>query len=71
MLRRTLVAATALVAAAALTLTACSGTAPTEGTGSPDPDASVVVRLVLEPTNLDIRQTSGAALDQLLIDNVY
>jgi peptide/nickel transport system substrate-binding protein len=26
---------------------------------------------VLEPTNLDIRATSGAALDQLLIDNVY
>ena len=26
---------------------------------------------MLEPGNLDIRQTSGAALDQILIDNVY
>jgi peptide/nickel transport system substrate-binding protein len=73
MLRRTLLAATALVAAATLTLTACSGggTGGNTGGGSPDPDASVTVRLVLEPSNLDIRQTSGAALDQLLIDNVY
>ena len=29
------------------------------------------VRLVSEPSNLDIRETAGAALDQILIDNVY
>ncbi len=40
-------------------------------TGKPDPDASAVIRLVLEPGNLDIRQTAGAALDQVLIDNIY
>jgi peptide/nickel transport system substrate-binding protein len=34
-------------------------------------DASLVVGLTLEPTNLDIRNTAGAALDQVLIDNVY
>ena len=30
-----------------------------------------MIRLVLEPGNLDIRQTAGAALDQILVDNVY
>nr|WP_274637904.1 ABC transporter substrate-binding protein [Microbacterium bovistercoris] len=73
MLRRTLVAAAALIAAASLALTGCTGdggTTPTAG-GTPDPDASVAIRLVLEPSNLDIRQTSGAALDQILMDNIY
>jgi peptide/nickel transport system substrate-binding protein len=72
MLRRTLLAATALVAAATLTLSACSaGASPTPGGGSPDPDASVTVRLALAPTNLDVRVTSGAPVDQILVDNVY
>jgi len=73
MLRRTALAATALVAATALALTACSGEsapAPT-ATGTPDADASVAIRLVLEPGNLDIRKTAGAALDQILVDNIY
>src|SRR6478609_8811465 len=55
-------------------LPACTtgGTTSTPtSTGAPDPDASAVIRLVLEPSNLDIRQTAGAALDQILIDNVY
>ena len=71
MFRRTAFLATA--AAAALVLSACSGTpeaAPIE-TGTPDPDASLTVGLVLEPDNLDIRHTSGAALEQVLVDNVY
>jgi len=33
--------------------------------------ATVNVRLVLEPTSLNIFSTSGAALDQILLDNVY
>ena len=74
MLRRTVLAATSLLAAGVLALTACSGgsepSAPT-ATGEPDPDASVAIRLVLEPSNLDIRQTAGAALDQILVDNIY
>lgn len=37
----------------------------------PDLNATVNVGLVLEPTNLDIRNTAGIALDQVLIDNVY
>ena len=36
-----------------------------------DPHAEISVGLLLEPDNLDIRATSGAALDQILIDNVY
>src|SRR5690606_29474670 len=40
---------------------------PTEA----NPDATLRVGLVLEPSNLDIRRTSGAALEQILVDNVY
>ena len=74
MLRRPRLVLAALLAAGALVLSACTGggSAPTAtSTGEPDPDASAAIRLVLEPSNLDIRQTAGAALDQILIDNVY
>ncbi|GAA1689719.1 ABC transporter substrate-binding protein [Microbacterium sediminicola] len=72
MFRPTAWTASAILAASVLVLSACSDTsAQTTVTGDPDPDASVAIRLVLEPTNLDIRQTAGAALDQVLIDNVY
>ncbi len=48
--------------------TAPSGTdgAPDEGGGT-----NVVVGAVLEPTSLDIVHTAGAALDQILLDNIY
>lgn len=65
--RRNAVVGLALVAALALT----SCTSGTDTTNTPDADASVTVGLVLEPTDLDIRHTSGAALEQVLIDNVY
>lgn len=73
MLRRTAIAAASILAAGALLLSACSGgSSPAPSTTSePDPDASAAIRLVLEPSNLDIRQTAGAALDQILVDNVY
>lgn len=74
MSRRTVLAAAALLTAGILSLSACSGgTGPTtpSSPGEPDPGASVAIRLVLEPSNLDIRQTSGAALDQILVDNIY
>lgn len=70
MLRRTAVAA-AFLAAGALLLSACTGgtsPSPSQSAGPADPDASVAVRLVAEPGNLDIRETAGAALDQILID---
>lgn len=74
MLRRTTVAVAALLAAGALLLSACTGSSsasPSSTGGVADPDASIAVRLVAEPGNLDIRETAGAALDQILIDNVY
>lgn len=73
MFRRTALAAAALVTAGVLALTACTAgedPAPTS-TGAPNADASVAIRLVLEPGNLDIRETAGAALDQILVDNIY
>lgn len=61
------------IAAATVILSACTGTPQPASTTSaePDPDATLTVGLVLEPTNLDIRRTSGAALEQILIDNIY
>ena len=73
MFRRTALAAAAFGAAGALVLTACGSNpepAPTKAAEA-NPDASVAIRLVLEPGNLDIRETAGAALDQILIDNIY
>ncbi|NIH80956.1 ABC transporter substrate-binding protein [Amycolatopsis viridis] len=71
----------AALTAAALLLAACgTGGIPQSGTASQaatppddrlDTNATVDVRLVLEPTSLDIFGTSGTALDQVLLDNVY
>jgi peptide/nickel transport system substrate-binding protein len=72
--RRSALVASALLAAAAVLLSACTGggAAPDPtSTPEPDPDASAIIRLVLEPGNLDIRETAGAALDQILVDNIY
>lgn len=71
MLRRTTLATSALLLGALL-LTSCTGTNTSPGpTGEPNPDATLTVGLSLEPSNLDIRHTSGAALEQALVDNVY
>ncbi|MBF4586294.1 ABC transporter substrate-binding protein [Curtobacterium sp. VKM Ac-2887] len=66
-LGRAALAATAVAVVSALALTGCSGSSNEDGGA----DATVRVGLVLEPTSLDIRTQSGAALDQVLIDNVY
>ncbi|GAA1925635.1 ABC transporter substrate-binding protein [Microbacterium aoyamense] len=72
MFRRTAFAAVALLTAGALALAGCTSAAPAPtATGEVDPDASVAIRLVLEPGNLDIRETAGAAVDQILVDNIY
>ncbi|KTS69943.1 peptide ABC transporter substrate-binding protein [Microbacterium testaceum] len=71
MLRRTALATSALLISALL-LTSCTGSNTAPGpTGEADPNATLTVRLSLEPSNLDIRHTSGAALEQALVDNVY
>lgn len=60
------------VAAGALALASCTGGGdPEQPPADADPDATLRVGLVLEPQNLDIRRTSGAALEQILVDNVY
>jgi peptide/nickel transport system substrate-binding protein len=61
------------LAATAVVLSACTGSPePVKtSTGEPDLNATLTVGLVLEPTNLDIRHTSGAAIEQILIDNIY
>lgn len=66
--RRTVLAGAvaAALAAGTITTTASATTVP-----AGDPDATVVVGFVLEPENLDIITTAGAALDQVLLDNVY
>jgi peptide/nickel transport system substrate-binding protein len=72
----------AVLTVVALSLTAACGTGGTTGAGTasqaavpPDDqlntDATVNIRTVLEPTGLNIFSTSGAALDQILLDNVY
>lgn len=43
---------------------------PGEDQESTDP-SELVIGVPLEPTNMNIRETAGVALDQLLIDNVY
>ena len=67
------IAVISALAATAVILSACTGTPEPASTsaGEVDPDATLHVGLVLEPTNLDIRHTSGAALEQILIDNIY
>lgn len=61
------------LAATAVVLSACAGSPEPVKTsvGEPDLNATLTVGLVLEPTNLDIRHTSGAAIEQILIDNIY
>ncbi|MGB4135738.1 MAG: ABC transporter substrate-binding protein [Microbacterium sp.] len=62
-----------VLTASALILSACTGAPEPKPTSdaAPDPDATLSVGLVLEPSNLDIRHTSGAALEQILFDNIY
>ena len=66
-----------LAVTTALALAACSGggqSASTDGGSASkkaNTDATLNVGLVLEPTDLNVRTTTGVALDQILIDNVY
>jgi peptide/nickel transport system substrate-binding protein len=55
-------------AATATTPASTGGSAPTSGGGVA---REVTVGAVLEPTSLDIVTVAGAALDQILLDNVY
>jgi peptide/nickel transport system substrate-binding protein len=57
------------VLTAGTTIAAAPASATTVPEG--DPDAAVVAGFVIEPTNLDIINQAGIALDQLLLGNVY
>jgi len=67
-LSRNRVAVLALTALVATVVVACGGGSSTT---APSTDATVDVRLVLEPTSLDITSVAGVALEQVLLDNVY
>jgi peptide/nickel transport system substrate-binding protein len=67
-LRRHLLTAVIAATGSLLVLTGCAGPATTP---TADTDATLRVGLVLEPSDLNIRTTSGVALEQVLIDNVY
>lgn len=64
-----------LLAVTGLVLTGCAGTAASPGSASASPEAdtaaSVHIQVGLEPTSMDVSTTSGAALEMLLIPNVY
>ncbi|GAA4665622.1 ABC transporter substrate-binding protein [Frondihabitans cladoniiphilus] len=68
-----ILAGAALALTVALVAAGCSSSSSSSSSssGKADSGATVNVGLVLEPTDLDIRTTSGIALDQILIDNVY
>jgi peptide/nickel transport system substrate-binding protein len=59
-----------LLLVAAVLAAGCSGEEPGGGDGAAA-DTTLDVRLVLEPTSLDITSVAGVALPQLLLDNVY
>jgi len=60
------------VVALGVSLASCSSDEPTDTPAEgADADATLRVGLRLEPTNLDIRHTSGAALEAILADNIY
>jgi peptide/nickel transport system substrate-binding protein len=64
----------ATTAAGGATTTASEGTGAStapDATDGTDTDVEVTVGAVLEPTSLDIIKVAGAALDQVLLDNVY
>ena len=60
-----------LTAAVSLSIGAVATTASATTVPAGDPDAEVVAGFVIEPTNLDIITQAGAALDQLLLGNIY
>src|SRR5687768_6618347 len=53
----------------ALLLAACS--AGSTATGGGATDTSLVVGFAVEPENLDFTRTAGAAIPQVLLNNVY
>lgn len=62
-----------LITAGCLTLWGAGAFAPKQADTNAENQSSkeLNIGLLLEPTNLNIKETSGVALDQVLLDNVY
>jgi peptide/nickel transport system substrate-binding protein len=63
--------ATAVLFTTAVVATSMVAAAPAGAASSVNPNATVTISLGLAPTSLDISQVAGAALDQILIGNIY
>jgi peptide/nickel transport system substrate-binding protein len=73
-MRLTRTAAVGLAAIAAMIMASCSagsGTSGQSGDSTSAQDQSLTIGLVAEPASLDFTKTDGAAIPQLLLDNVY
>jgi peptide/nickel transport system substrate-binding protein len=73
-MRLTRTTAVGIAAIAAIILASCSAGSSTSGdTGgnTKTQDQSLTIGLVAEPASLDFTKTDGAAIPQLLLDNVY
>jgi peptide/nickel transport system substrate-binding protein len=69
---RTAVAVLFTTAAVAISIVVAAPlAAPAGAASSVNPNATVTISLGLAPTSLDISQVAGAALDQILIGNIY
>ncbi len=66
-----IIAVAAIIAALVFWLGRDQGEPGSAGGSGEGASNELVVGLQLEPSNLDIRNTGGVALDQILIDNVY
>jgi peptide/nickel transport system substrate-binding protein len=73
-MRLTRTAAVAIAATAAMIMASCSAGSTTSGQSGDKTsaqDTSLTIGLVAEPASLDFTKTDGAAIPQLLLDNVY
>jgi peptide/nickel transport system substrate-binding protein len=72
-MRLTRTTAVAIAAIAAMIMASCSAGSSTSGDtgGTKTADQSLTIGLVAEPASLDFTKTDGAAIPQLLLDNVY
>jgi peptide/nickel transport system substrate-binding protein len=73
-MRLTRTTAVGIAAIAAMIMASCSAGSSTSGDSSGNTktqDQSLTIGLVAEPASLDFTKTDGAAIPQLLLDNVY
>ncbi|WP_241095545.1 MULTISPECIES: ABC transporter substrate-binding protein [unclassified Leucobacter] len=69
--KRPLIIGAAIVVVAAVAVAIGFAVSRPAGTTGADAKSELTVGLLLEPTNLNVRETAGVALDQVLVDNVY